>query len=454
MQSLDKIVRIVRNAVAPLVIAGAVFGYGCESKNRADSSSDKNSSPSNYSLQFVGEKVWSGYQKPESLKFGAQDSSSSQTYDVQLLVNPDSTVSSVFLERPTLTSFLNPDYTPEKEPKINDFSGTLADINNGNAVINNIFKFPSSYASEFNTMQGSLINGVYTPFGLSLRIQRLGSDYLVSKSPSSRISRFSPLTGLENTFARDDELIGIVDMIGGNNGRIYLAQSMIVGNCDLPQTSWTVARPRKVISVDPNDLLNPNLSLKYIVEFTLPDGKIPLALTRIDPSANPTYGGKCYPTDDMVRLVENSVAGKTANGINFFATDFLNNQIYAVTAGLVSQFKDVLHPTSLAMEQNGKIIVTKAPILQGDPANPIFLSNSEMIEVDPANPANPVSLYAIQELASDFYGYLFPEDPVKGTWVPTAYSVSNNIAEDATSLTSVLTNTASGKVTAVKFLKQ
>ena len=401
-----------------------------------------------YSLVFVGESILgSGFEKPEGLKLAVQNLSSSKNYQkaVGLVMNPDDTISSIFSERPTLTNFSNPEFMPQNEPKINGISGTLADINNGNIVINNIYTFPATDVDEFNTMQGSSINGIYTPFGLSLRIQRLGSNYLVSKNPSNKISEISDSLPV-GTFAQNDALLGITDMTLGRNGRLYLAQSMLV-NCEgLSQNQWTVARSRRMISVDPENLLNPDGSLSYVIEFTLPNGELPIALTTIPEQS-------CYPTDDMVRIVENSLEGKLANGIDFFASDFLNGKVYSVLGGIASLFRDIPYPTALVMEQNKKILVTRGPVLQGDPASPVFLENSQIIEVDPENPANDLPLYTLNESVGDFQGYLFPENSVQNTWVPTTYSVSLDVAESSTNLTMLLSNTVNGKVTAVQFEK-
>lgn len=417
-------------------------------------------SPRDYTLTYFSEVILGrGYEKPEGLKLSYSGSSPQEAKYQLGLVSGPTVVSSTFMERPVFLNSNNSIFMSAKEPKINSLSGTVTDINVGTVPINTVYTFSSNTSNEF--FQPPFIynnDGSVNPAGLSLRIQPLGLDYLVSKSPSNRISKIS--NSLGSTFAQNDELVGITDMIQGSNGRIYLAQSMILNTIGLPESDWTIIRQRKVISIDP---LNPSV---FRVEFELPPitGRMPQIMNFIKPELNQTYGNKSFPADDMIRIIENSSAGKTANGNDFYVSDFWRGIVYSTKGSIISTFRNIPYPTALAMEQNGKILVTKAPTFRdtnpsAGPQNPQFLTYSQLLELNPSNSANDSSLYTFPEDINDFFGfnsYLVPIDPssINDDFYPIAYSASLGVAEDQDYLTILATNTHSGKVNAVQFEKE
>ncbi|MBI4116512.1 hypothetical protein HY449_02090 [Candidatus Pacearchaeota archaeon] len=447
-KNLEKILNAGKIFLAgTLIFAGLPLLYGCG--DSGGSGSGVQFGPKRETktgLVFSGERNLGAFHRPGGLKSGGASSVPSLR-EKGLTTNLDGTISYYFLSDPSVDS--QGGFVQGGEPKVYEIRGTPSEINAGTASTTTAYTFSSADAGEFYTGQriGSTLAGLY------LRVQPFNLASIVSKSPSDRLSEI--LNGVKRDFARDDEIIGTVDMHLGSNGRIYLPQSMIINCADLPQNQWTVSRQRRVISINPNDLSNLDGSLKYKTEFVLPDGTMPIKLTGI--LTGERYFNQCLPTDDMIRVVENSPAGKTSNGNEFYISDFLTGMVYSTNAGgVASAFRNIPYPTALAVEENGKVLVTKGPIFRDVGFGPRILDNSQLIELDPANSANDAALYTLAESPENFTGYLVPDlhaVPPNNDSVPTTYTLSMAVTETATTATAVISNTATNAVSALQFNK-
>ena len=117
MKSLDKLFKF---GVGALIGVALIGGYGCTNSDNSSkvaahpiSQPSPNPSPQpsdNYKLVFHSDKVLgSGYDKPEGLKLNSPNLKSQNYVYSKMSVDSTDVVTSVFLERPDLTNFSNPD---------------------------------------------------------------------------------------------------------------------------------------------------------------------------------------------------------------------------------------------------------------------------------------------------------------------------------------------------------
>lgn len=176
----------------------------------------------------------------------------------------------------------------------------------------------------------------------------INDDSILTSSNSSDKIFITNSIGDTKVFLEDSDLIGITDLVFGNDGEIFAAQAPLLDQND-PKI---IIRPKRIISIS-NGTIN--------TEFELPTTINSEFLQRPD-NLSQWLGSPCL---EQLKIIENSIAGKDRFGIAYYIADLLGNVIYQVDNNLnISVLaRDLKYPTSIAIDSLGNLFYTSSPLL-------------------------------------------------------------------------------------------
>ena len=227
------------------------------------------------------------------------------------------------------------DKAKSKNPKISQLSG---DLNNLSLNSEPLTEFSlGEYFLDFNTPSSHGIDSIRgRPIGLTLdNLVMSDGTILLSSNSSNKIFRINPV-GIISIYLEDTELERITDILKASDEKIYAVQAPFIHPID---SSLLV--PKKVISID-------NKEIKE--EFTLPS----------ENSCRIGYNANFY---EQLKIAENSKLGKEKFGTEFYVSDMLEDVIYKVNDGNVTELaRDLRYPSSIAVDSIGNIFYTTTPL--------------------------------------------------------------------------------------------
>ena len=298
--------------------------------------------------------------------------------------------------------------------------------------------FTNSDLEDFSSAAGNNIdyNGQsgIRPNGLYINLVQLDDGSIIVSSnmsitsdsednKSSKLFRiFDNGTELEKeVWMNDNGLYGITHIIKGSDGKIYATQVHLT-------------RPNRVISINPNTKnINP--------EFEIPGEQ------------NSVFSKMGIPTDAQLKIAENSLEGKVANGVDFYVSDLMNDKIYKVSSGEVTILASIRKPTSMVVDYSGNLFVTTAPYLNTDASS--FGMKTELLEINPINGTSELLYDAFNEDISDYNtaGGIIVNFDGQSYLFTTGFEISALLHENPTTWTMLFTNSHSGKLNILTTIK-
>ena len=343
----------------------------------------------------------------------------------------------VFVEKPTFNPIQTLDnpfpeyFTFRTKPKIHKVN--LADLTTHapNIPTQVLYEFPDDKDTADEFADGILVyfdeNG-----NLFHRPRVLSTNTAVSEDGSilfsfsnvryKKIYRIFPNqdgTYDREVFMENDELVGIMDIMLGNNRKLYATQMTIWGFGEP-----AIRRKKRVISIDPT-------TKEMTVEFEMPTTKESTGLYSI--INNIKYEDCKVQYREQVHIVENTLEGRLKNEIGFYVADLLEGVIYKVSRNKVSVFKE-LHdspPLSLEIDTRGNLYVITAPILNQDKT---LYRPSSLLKIRPDGQLSKELEFNQRDL--DLRNDLTFDSPIilddQTYKIPSVYTISTNLHETPT----------------------
>jgi len=330
------------------------------------------------------------------------------------------------------------DWAKCKNPEISQLSGSLDNLSLSSLKEFNFEKYFSDFKTNGNKciiydLDGDGVNdivGYSRPIGLTLDNLIMNDGIiLLSSNSSDKIFKINPV-GID-IYLQDTELERITDMIIANDEKIYAVQAPLTDYSDS-----SIVVPKKVISIDNKDIRE---------EFTLPS----------ENSYRLGYNAQFY---EQLKIVENSKLGKEKFGTEFYVSDLLEDAIYKVKNGNVSELaRRLRYPSSLAVDSIGNLFYTTTPLWLAGPGptdieyptelrmlNPKTLESTLIHKFDEKN---------IHEYATSGAG-IYVKYNGKEHVLPVGFNVSNVLYETKDKMDFLITNSHQGTLKLIGMDKQ
>ncbi|MEK6760699.1 MAG: hypothetical protein AABX93_02125 [Nanoarchaeota archaeon] len=387
-------------------------------------------STTNYSLGPALENlVKSGYNSPLGLSSCLGKNSNSTLNLIPTSISQSGT--EYFIERPTLTSNGTNVSFGSIKPSI------YQKLTNSDPI--KIFEFSDADFNDFYKAFEDITSGSERkPKFPWLDTLALSDDLiLISSGFSDKIFavRKNLETGLYEKdltpFVQSSELIGIDELVLGSDGNIYAAQSGIRNNIS---SEGTIIRNPRVIKIDANTKeITPLFNMGVGLEIN------PIVYSSVQMS-----DGNYLETYNKHSLVENSEQGKLNNGVQFYASNYLEGAIFSFDGSIVTLRETDIEnlPVSLGILQNGDLLKSKAPRYP-NVASEIPLSNSG---IDLLNDTTLTSeFHSFSDNFSDFLTDMIIFDTNQGL-IPLGFDIPMSIRETPDQVEVNLTNTNTGEL--------
>ena len=380
--------------------------------------------PENYTLtDIVESNIINGLDRPEwvsdyPIKTGISKS-----------INQYTTGINVFCENPL---FNGPPVTDfEIRPKILKFTEDEQTILAGGEIsLYHLSELTSAITNDFDTgwVENYTFNEktILRPRGLSIDAVVLeDNSVLVSSNVSKKIFEIDE-SGIDHVYLEDDELIGITNMILGSDGKIYCAQLPLI---DPPNN---IIRPKRVISVDSQKNIN--------IEFELPIGTF--GGTCASGLDNTKYAGNCLPMDTHLKIIENTNIGEDKPS-KFYVTDLLTQVVYGISQkGDVSILANLRYPSSVAIDNYGKLFVTTSPLLSLEREVSHY---PELFEINPETEETTL-LHSFTKDSNSYRSGIAEEVIIEGQkyLFPTNFTMYSALFENEAKFVFIYTNSLTG----------